>query len=283
MKFTKRLLTGLFWLLIVALLVAPLGLIYQISQREMEVYATPTAPVLRESAYGKIAQAQRQDVPEYVLVSGLFSSSTYAYMELDPKTAGSIRWTVSVGDEIQAGQTIGTGKGKDVVSAVTGILVEMSAYGSDPYLRFRLLTPVELSCRVDDRTLSLLRHSEELTTADGEPVTLSYASLQKNPDGSTNIRLSIGTEKYTYGQQISELQLLTGRVFRGVTVLPETCVYQKEAGADGPWYVRQVTEDGFFMVEMQVEVGYTNGDIVTVSGIPDGIYCDTGYKAILGG
>ena len=283
MKIRKGILTGLFWLLIIALLVAPLGLIYQISQKEMDAYAAPTAPPLRESAYGKVAQAQRQNVSEYVSVGGSFASSYYAYMELDHDSPGSIRLTVSTGDEIQEGQVIGTCQGEDVVSTLTGILVEMNTYSSDPYLRFRLLSPLELSCRVDDRTLSMLRRSEDLTTSDGDPVTLTYASLQKNPDGSTNIRLSIETEKYTYGQDLSGLQILTGRVFQGVVVLPENCVYQKEPGADSPWYVRQVTEDGYFITELQVDVGYSNGEIVTVSGVPEGTFYDTGYKTILGG
>lgn len=284
MKFLKSIVICLFWMLIIALMVAPLGLIYQISQDEMAEYATPTAPVLRETAVGNIAQANRQDVAVYVTVSGTFSSNSYIYQELNQENPGMIRWIVGVGDEITEGQVLGAYNGEDVVSSVTGILSEMNTYASSgAYLRFRLFEPVELSCRVDDRTLSMLKHSDGLLTMNGETVTLIFASRQKNADGSTNIRLSIDTDQYTYGEHIDGLKITTGQVYRQAVVLPVDCVYQKNAGEDQPWYVRQVTQDGLFIMEHPVKIGYSNGDVICVTGVEEGSFFDTGYKAIVGG
>lgn len=283
MKILKSILCAVFWLLIIALLVAPLGLIWQISQEEQEEYAAPDAPILRETAVGDLAQAERQDVPEYITISGTFTSTEHAYMELNARQASSIRWVVSIGDEIQEGQVLGTYKGDPILSTVTGILVEMSTYSAAPYLRFRLFTPVELVSRVEDRILSILKRSDSLTTEKGEAVTLSYASMQKNADGTTSVRLAIDSEKYTYGQALSELRILSGVVYQKALVLPADCVYQKAVGDDEPWYVRQVTEDGVFLVEVEVEIGYSNGDLICVSGISEGDWFDTGYKALMGG
>lgn len=283
MKILKCILTGAFWLLIIALLVAPLGLIYQISQNEMAEYATPEVPILRETAVGDVAQAARQDVAEYVILSGSFTSTEFGYMELSDRQASAIRWIVDIGDEIQEGQILGTYKGKDIVSTVTGILVEMNPYATIPYLRFQLFTPVVLESRVEDRTLSMLERSEALTTEDGETITLAYASMRKNSDGTTTVQLSIESDRYTYGQELSELRILTGRVYGNTLVLPSDCVYQKNEGEDEPWYARQVTEDGILIMEIEVQIGYTNGDVVCVSGVEEGTWFDTGYKAIAGG
>ena len=172
MKIVKKLVSGLFWLLIIALLVAPLGLIYQISADEMEAYQTPETPVLRETSMGEACQAMRIDLRESVRVSGKFVSASYAYMELDQRTPSSIRWLLAI---------------------------------------------------------------------------------------------------------------YTGRVYNGTLVLPEDCVYQKEDQEDAPWYVRQVTEDGFLIGEQEVQVGYSDGEYVCVTGVEEGAWFDSGYKAIAGG
>lgn len=283
MKIWKALLKGLFWVLIIALMIAPLFLIYQISNEEMQEYATPEAPYLRETAIGAARQATRQDVYEYITVSGTFTSSAYEYIELNYKTPSSIRWIVGIGDEIQEGQVLGTYKGEDVVSTLTGILVEMNTYSSDAYLRVRLLEPVELSCRVEDQVLSILKRFDSMTTDSGEKVTLVYASRQKNPDGTTDVRLSIESDRFTYGQEVEDLNILTGRCYNRTLVLPVSCVYQKEPGEDQPWYARKVTEDGILIQEMEVKVGYSNGEYVCVTGVQEGDWFDSGYKAIAGG
>ncbi len=283
MKMLKSILTCAFWLLVIALMVAPLGLIYQISNDEMAQYTTPTIPVLRETAIGSVAKATRQDVAVYVTVSGSFTSSESVYQELDYKSPDQIRWLVGHGDEVQVDQVIGTYNGENVVSEYTGIIVEMKTYGTDAYLRISLFEPVELSCRLDDRTLSMLKRSDSLLTDNGEAVTLLYASQQKNSDGTTNVRLTIDTDKYTYGEALSELRIMTGQVYQRTMVLPVDCVYQKTAGENEPWYVRQVTAEGIFLTEREIQIGYSNGDYVCVTGVEEGEYFDMGYKAIVGG
>ena len=282
MKILKSTFAGAFWLLIIALLVTPLGLIWQISQNEMAEYAAPEVPVLQETAVGDIIKATRQDVQEYVILSGTFTSTEYAYMDLNARQASSIRWIVDIGDEIQEGQILGTYKNTEIISTVSGILVEMNTYSASPYLRVQQFSPVVLEARVDDRTLSALTLAEELATENGESVTLEFHSMQKNPDGTTDVLLSIDSEKYTYGQELWELRILTGRVYRKTLVLPAKCVYQKETGENAPWYARMVTEEGIFLMEMEVQIGYTNGDVVCISGVEEGAWFDSGYKAIIG-
>lgn len=283
MRILKSILGGLFWLLIIALMLAPIGLIYQISQEEMAAYETPTAPVLHETAYGSVVQPTRQDTATTVSVSGVFTSTTYTYMTLNYKNPSDIRWYVSTGDEIQEGQVIGSYNGKDVVSTVTGILKEMHTYGDDAYLRVLEFSPIELNCDVDTMTLLALRINDELFTTEGDRVTLLYESRQRNRDGTTNVRISVETERYGYGQQVNGLQILTGQVYRDMLTLPTNCLYQRTAGDDNPWYARQVDAEGQFIQEREVQVVYMGESWTVVSGVSENDYFDSGYKAITGG
>ncbi len=285
MKFLRGLLKCLFWLLILALLVAPLGLIYQISSAEMLEYQTPTAPDLRESAYGVVTQTRREDVQEYVTVSGTFASQTYAYQDLTQRDPSLIRWLVEEGQEIQAGQVLGTYRGEDVTAELTGILAERNTYNPEnAYLRVLLLEPLTLECRVSDETRKAFsRPDADLATEDGLAVTLDYISLSRNDDGTTTVRLSIEAGDYAYGQELKNLRVFTGRVYPQALVLEAKCLYQKEPGENNPWYVRQVTKDGYFVQEQKVGVGYSNGELVCVTGVSEGDYFDSGYKAIVEG
>lgn len=282
MRIVKNIFKGIFWLLILALLVAPLGLIYHVSQAEMQEYQAPTVPVLRETAFGSIAQARREDVAECITVSGTFVSKTYAYIELTQKNPSLIRWDVNVGDEVLEGQVLGDYRGEHIVSTLTGILLEINAFNPEnAYLKVQLLEPLELECHVTDRLLSTLKHSGAgMTTEDGEAVTLTYTALTKNKDGTTTVRLSIASENNSYGETVEDLNLMTGRSYTMALVLPAKCLYQKTAGEEQPWYARQVTADGYFISEVEVTVGYSNGKLVCVSGINEGDYFDTGYQAI---
>ena len=66
-------------------------------------------------------------------------------------------------------------------------------------------------------------------------------------------------------------------------VLPLDCVYQKTPGEDEPWFVRQVTEDGFLIAEIEVKIGYSDNDFAVVNGIEEGQYFDSGYKDVVSG
>lgn len=283
MKFLKGLVNCLFWLLILILMTAPLGLIWMISRQEIAQYTAPDAPVLQEVSIGTPVSATKRDVAECIIVEGQFTSFTWAYQELDQRRPDQIRWLVNVGDEIQKGQVIGSYNGEDIIAEQTGILVDRNSYSGDAYLRYQLFNPVVLSCRVDDRVLAVLKLSELLTTEDAEVVSLVFASSRKNTDGTTDVRLHIESDRYQFGQELDELRILTGRVYQNVIVLPFSCVYQKDQGDDYPWYVRQVTENGLFLSEIEVKPGYSDGDLICVSGISEGGWYDTGYKAVTEG
>ncbi len=284
MKFVSKLLKCLFWVLIIALLVAPIGLISEISNREKAQYAVPTAPKFVETAYGSIATAERMDVKESVAVTGVFRSYSYIYMELNQKEPSQIRWSVSVGEEIQEGQSLGTYKGEDITATCSGLIREIQAYNSsDAYIKVQQATPVVLECDVSLSTLLSLEYAKELTTLDGEAAELVYVANIRNSDGSTHIRLQIDSEDYFLNQTVEDMGFYTGNEFLQALVLPEDCLYQRTAGEDEPWFVRQVSENGFFEKEVEVERGYCDNGLVCVTGIEEGKCFDVGYGAFIQG
>lgn len=272
----RKILKVLFWVLIFALLVLPLGLINQISTAEMEEYSPADSPVIRQSAIGTPVQAVRTDLKLYVTVSGTFTSADVAFMELPYEEPYSIRWIISHGDEIQNGQVLGYYNGEEVISTVDGIVRTISTSGANAYIMVACFSPLVLECTVQEDVLdSLKQFRDSLTLSDGSKVTLSYVAKAKNHDGSTNIRLILEREGDAYGTVAENLLVYLGGGYPNVLVLPANCVYQKN---DGLWYARQVTEDGLLIGERQVSVSYSNGSVAIVGGIEEGQWFDSGYK-----
>ena len=282
MKIVKSLLRGLFWVLIVALLLAPVGLIWKISTQEIARYQMPEPPKFVQTAYGSIVQATRMDVEELVTVSGTFISKSTVYQELDVENPGSIRWTAKVGQEVQEGQVLGTCQGVDVVCQYNGKLLAINSYGTEPYLEIQLLSPLAMECYVNRSTLKTMQRAKNLTTKDGTAVTIDYVSNIPDHGGNLRVLLSIDTDYYYYGETVNGLQLHTGNKYTQALVLPASALYQKTAGEDQPWYVYKVRADGEAIGEIEVTIGYNNGAYVCVSGIQAGEYFDTGYGAIKG-
>ena len=280
----RKLLKALFWVLILALLVLPLGLISQISKAEMEEYAAAESPVIRQSSIGTPVQATRMDLDLYVTVSGSFTSTEVAFMELDYKKPYDIRWTVSYGDEIQVGQVLGYYYGEEVISTVEGTISNINTSATEAYLMVNCFAPLVLECSVDDAVLgSLKQFPDTLTLEDGTKVTVEYIAKAKNYDGTTTVRFSLAREGDSYGTTVEDMAVYLGTGYPQVLVLPVDCVYQKATGEDEPWYVRQVTEDGFLISEKQVVLSYANSTIAVVGGIEEGQWFDSGYKVAVSG
>ena len=281
MKYVKKALAVVFWLLIIALLVAPIGLIVQISREEMQEFATPDPPVLQEMSIGGIYMATRASVSESFQVSGTFVSGADGYMELDYETVKDARWNVSVGSEVQEGMVIGTVNGQQILATMDGIVKQMHISQGDCFVKLELFTPVLLQTRVDKATLSILRNSRKLTVGKEEAkVSLAFASRQQNSDGTFNVLIAIDSDEYTYGQVVSALHIKTGRSFDNVVSISNRCVYQK---GGSQWYARQVSKDGIFIKEVEIEVLYQDEFNAFLSGINDGEYFDSGYQIIAGG
>ena len=155
----------------------------------------------------------------------------------------------------------------------------MSLSTDNAYIQYTTMNGLELECMVDDKILSILE-AGGIRTEHGEEVTVSYIAPMKNTNGTTTIRLKV--EGGYIGQEVTDMKLFTGRIFYDVLVISEDCIYQKDVEADAPWYVRRISSAGYFIDEVEVELGYSNGEEICVTGVQEGDICDSGYKSILG-
>lgn len=274
-----------FWLLIVALLCLPVGLIFQISEAEMAQYEAAEIPTLQQTAYGSPVQVERMDIHESITLSGVFVSDTWADMELSISKTELLRWSVAEGDQIAEGDVLGVYNGKDITSTLTGIILDINVYSGstkNQYIRVRLLESLVLECDVTQEQLETVQKYDDLSLSDGTALTLEYVSLTRNEDDTTTVRFSLddGTG-YQYGQVLTDFALYTGVTYPQTLVLSEQCVYQKTAGDDQPWYARRVTEDGAFIEEIQVQVSGNYDGMVRISGVEEGDWFDSGYRAVL--
>lgn len=269
-------------LLFTLLFLLPVGALVIISQMEQAQYVTAEDEQLQDMAYGKVCEVLRIDVEEYVEVSGGVISTKVSFMELKQyKEPYNIRFIVNVGDVVGEGDVIGYYQGKEVCSEVTG-QIRMIDLGGEPYIMFESFNnlAIEIPC-TDEYLLSIFQRSNaELTSRDGVIYRVLKVDDASSVMGATKVWIAPeGGSTLIYGAPVEDLRLYTGRVFPQSLMIEKACVYSYP-GSEAK-YVRTVDRNGVFLSEVEVEVGFENGDYVSVSGVEEGTFCDSGYKAIV--
>lgn len=280
MRIIKTILTVLFCIILIAILVAPVGILYYISEDEQAQYQPDFIPAVEEMAYGEIVDIRRRDMSETITLSGSVVSVSDFFVELEVKDPYALRFMVSVGDVIHPGDLSAYNGSKEILSEVYGMIREINL-GTDSYLRMASLDDLALECYVNQSQRKvLLRSSLELADEDGTTLSFLSADDVYSGDNTTRVLLRYDKEDLCYGQSFENLKLTTGRVYRDALVVEERCVYQK-VGAEG-YYLRLVDEDGKYLSETEVKLGYSDGTYICVSGVDEGMLCDSGYKAFVG-
>jgi len=275
---------ALVWVvLLLGFFVTPLVLIWQLSQAEIAAYEPPMKMEILLGAYGEAKKPVRQDVQEYVTVSGKVISDSIAYQELTMDKPGKIRWIVNTNTPVNAGEVLGYYENEPVKAEFTGIFKSYSLSAGDAYLRFDTFDNLLLMCDLTEENLDYLKASADyLTDGEGKKVTIARTSPLPNANGSTTVYLSVEEADFFCGQSVSAMTVNTGRVYPNVLTLDVNCVYQKP-GEKGVHYVREVTREGSFVAEHKVTVGYSNGKTVCVTGAEEEKFYDSGYKAVIEG
>lgn len=281
MRILKRICSALLVLVFVALFLAPVGIIWKISRAEQQQYLPAADEVLEDLAYGEIRQVTRTDIPETITVSGSVVSTAMEFIELnDYWDPFSLRMTVESGQTVCAGDVIGYYNGEPVLSDKTGV-VKSVCIGSDNYVWLQSLDSLALRLEVSNQTVLAALQQENITLTDSDGAT--YHVLEIAPTmtetGNAVVLLSCEGIALVYGQQYPELTLQTGRIFRQALVVEKNCVYTP-TGSDKK-YVREVDDSGKYLREVEVTTGYSNGEYICISGIDEGAFCDSGYKAVV--
>jgi hypothetical protein len=262
-------------LFLLALLVAPVILIFLISQAEMAQYKPKAVPRIGELTYGEIMPVFVTDMQETVTLSGVVVSNETIFIELPPKAA-EIRFIVNAGDVVIAGDVIGYLNGEPFRAEKTGYIQNVDRWSADPYIQMQSLDNLALSCMVSSiQAKQLTRKGANLTTADGMELLLIKQGKVEDNEGKVEFLFSFLGGVLNLGHVFEQLTVKTGLVYQDALVVNKNCVYQLEDG--GPYYVRTVDESGRYIAQLEVGIGYSDDEIICITGIPVGTLCDSGY------
>ncbi len=274
----------IFALLLVAVLVAPVGALLYLSEQEQAQYTTPPADhlELKEQSYGMPEKALRKDVSEIINLSGTVISTDVVYEELDLENPSKLRLLISAGQYLQAGDPIGYYENREVPATKSGVIRSVNVYGSEPYIELWDLEKLAVECYVNDLQLKILKRSSlKLSDEEGNPYEVLRIDAIPSANGLTRVLITSESAPLIYGKAMAELPLNTGRIYTDSLVVPSRCVFSTDGGAT--YYVRLVHADGTVIGNSKIEIGYTMDGWTCISGIEEGQYCDSGYKAIVEG
>ncbi len=260
------------------LIILPLIMMFNLSEREMSKYQVNSTYKFKEASYGEPKRVTRQDLKLYYTFSGTVTSNTYRYIDFPQATdEADVISTVSIGDEVFKDDIVAYLGSKEIRSNYNGIVEDMASFAGG-YVKLRSFDNLKLTCMSDISTINKVKDCQTLQLADGNKVNV-YLVSNIIADNQGKIVFSIENSDYMYGQEVKNLKIYTGKTYKDVLTIDKQCVYQKKK--NGPYFVRVVDENGYFESEKEVEIGFENEDVVSVLNIEEDTLCDSGYKELL--
>lgn len=263
------------------LMVAPIGATIWLSIEEQKEYAPAPEIKMPKLSYGELYTPIRQDIYEVVSVSAKVVSNQIHFIEIGAYADYTkLRMVVSAGDYINVGDLIAYYGEKQVFADKEGIIREISP-GENGYIKLESTTKLALaaSCSTNAELLKLTAEGAVLTDDKGLEYSILSVNDFVNEEGKRIVYLSLPEEAdYMFGEVIENLEIRTGKVYTDVLTIEKDCVYSY-AGSDH-YYVRILDESGNFY-EKEVTIGLVMGDYICISGIEEGVQCDSGYKMIV--
>ncbi len=260
-----------------ALIILPLIMMFNLSERETANYQVNSSYEFKEAAYGEPKRVTRQDLKLYYEFSGTVTSSTYEYIDLPESETADIITTVGIGDEVFKDDVVAYLGSKEITTSSNGIVEDVASFAGG-YIKLRTFDELKLTCMADISVINKVKDCLTLQLEDGTAVSVDSVSNVLE-DNQGKIVFSVENSDYMYGQEVKDLKIYTGKVYTDVLTIDKDCVYQKEENGD--YFVRVIDENGYVEGEKEVEIGAETEDAVCVQNIEEDTLCDSGYKELL--
>lgn len=257
---------------IIALYCIPIALICVLSTSEVKEYSEDIDFEFKEMAYGEIAAVTRVDMREYYSYDGSFVSDSEKIVELPYNATVHI----DVDGEVFSDMVIATVNGNEIKAEVNGVVSSID-YGENITIKIKDISSLLFECQVPKDQIQYFEE-DILYDESGDKIQMVKKSNIMN-DGYIRVYLKLPAGEYYYGEKVQGFKIYTGNVFHNSLVVPCNCVYKKLGKSE--YYVRQVTETGEFLNEAEVMAGYSDGEYICITGVEEGTYCDSGYKAVM--
>ena len=272
----KKIKSLIILIICVLLYCIPMVAMYMISNKEIEQYDLKVDDVYKERAYGELVQPQRITIKENYEVSGEITSNTYRLMKLPYSETDELKLNINIDDEVRTGQKIGSLGTQDVYSSCNGIVQEIIE-GEEPKVKVLLFEKLVLKANLSKDVADKLEGT--LTDDNDNIYEVISKSNQVREEGIEVLFAIKSANEYRFGEKVNNICLYTGKEYEDVITIKKNCVYTKPASDKK--YVRVCNSLGEFKQEMAVEVGYEFEDNVCITGIDEGVYCDSGYKYVI--
>lgn len=259
----------------VFIIIMPIILISYTSYLEMKKYEPKKEYKISEKSYGDPTEIIRTTLEEKVLISGQFVSNSVAFVDVKNNELDNVKTVIVVNSEVKKGDVLVYVNNKPIYSPINGIVSEIDVMRPNGYIKLSNLDNLLLECNMeDDRKLEL----NKVYNIDNN-MKIKLVSVSNVMNGSIRkAYFQVEGGKFVFGQTASFL-VPTGVVYNDVLSVKKSCVYQKEK--DGPYFIRRVSKSGNVIGEVQVKVGITDNDMISLSGAEERWFCDPDYGKLM--
>ena len=257
-----------FAIIVIFFVAVPLVLIVVISSIERTTYTIDEDYEIISKSYGEPALITRGEVRETINLKGIIESNEIVQVKLGDFSSNKIIILKEVGEEIKKNEVVAIINSLEITSTVNGVVesvdYEMGIIKIKSFdkLLFKTIVPLDFNHTI----LTNINSKETLTL-----LNLSNIAIENQREAT----FELSNNNYLYGENIS-FDLYTNKIEDGVIKVTKTCVFSKED--DMKKYIRIVNSSGDFVEEVEVKTGIENSTHITVTGVEEDRYCDTGYK-----
>lgn len=250
-------------IILISLYILPIAFLVAQTKSEMKAYESEEIKI-EEKSYGELCQVLRQDLQSNLVIDVEGVSASTEIIEANDK---SCIWNIDVGSEVTKGECIGITENKTIKANDNGIVIEKQ----DEYIRIELTEDVEYQAYVEPEDAGYFK--DDLVDDNGNIIeSVKVSNIQK--DGKVRVNFRIKNKPIQYGEKITDFVVSNEKIYNDVLTIKKNCVKKQE---DGGYYVRVVNENGNYIGEQEVEIGYEDGAYICVTGIEEDTWCDGGY------
>ena len=251
----------------IVLYLIPIITIVFVSNEEMKQYQMKQIEFV-DTAYGEVFQVEQKNIRENIMINAVAASNDIAVIHGE---GDDTVWIVNEGEEVKKDQVIGYRKSEPIKGQMNGIVKEITSN----YILLNTYRDIVWETEVLEKNLHYFKR--QLYDKYKNKVQVCFIS-NRIVEGKATVKFQLKNVKGKCGQQLKKIKLYTNKEFRNVLTINKKCVVNR----DGNYYVRIVDEQGIFQYEQQVNVGFENDDIICVTGIEEGTFCDGGFAGYIG-
>lgn len=259
----------LIFLICILVYCIPLGAVIVISNSEIKKYDEDVDFDMAITAYGGIEQVMKMDIREYYPVDVQVTSIE----EFAITCSSEASISCEIGEEIHKNQILANDKGNIIKADFNGYISNIDYNENQTIIKYNDFNKLVYEAYVDEDKFADF-NANKFFNDDGKKITVIEKSNMIE-EGKFKVWMTIPDKGAVYGKTIEDYELYIGTIYKNALVVAKDCVYS----VDDKHYIRTVDENGLFLRDVEVNVGFENNEFICINGdgIEEGVCCDSGY------